>query len=93
MKNVQVINLGETRQLLAELDKARSAILAGHLAGFHAGFQRTSGEETLYLGGVYQRDPTSAVKGILKAAAAEARARAVRADPMEENPVFWQTMS
>lgn len=89
MKNVQVINLGETRELLAELDRTRAAILAGHLAGFYAGRLSTTGEGKLFLGGVFRDNPSAAVKSMLKAAAADARTRSL---PEEENPAFLQTM-
>lgn len=88
MKNVQVINLGETRELLAELDKARSAILAGHTAGFYAGRISSTGEEEVFLGGVFRENATAAVKSMLKAAAADARARR----SPEDHPTFLQSM-
>lgn len=79
MKDVQVINLAETRELLAEWDKVRSAILAGHLSGFHAGFRTSLGAETIFLGGVFRTDPMAAMRGILRASAA-------RAMPAEDKP-------
>lgn len=69
MNRVRVINLGQTRELLAEWDKVRAAILAGHLSGFHAGVRTTLGVDTIFLGGVFRDDPMAAMHGILRASA------------------------
>lgn len=67
MNNEKVIDLQETRELLAEWNEVKVAILAGLVAGFHAGGR---GAEKVYLGGVYREDPMQAVRGLLRAAAA-----------------------
>lgn len=87
MKSVQVINLAEIRQLLAEWDKVRAAILAGHLSGFHAGVRTTLGVDTVFLGGVFKSDPAAAMRGILRASAA---ARVTPAD--DKRPLFQASM-
>lgn len=68
MNNTNVINLGETRELLAEWNEVRVAILAGRVTGFHAGVETPVGT-TVYLAGTYQDDPMQAVRSLLKAAA------------------------
>lgn len=68
MNNTKVIHLGETRELLAEWNEVRVAILAGRITGFHAGVETPAGT-TVYLAGSFRDDPMQAVRGMLKAAA------------------------
>lgn len=69
MSRTSVIHLGETRELLAEWNEVRVAILAGRIAGFHAGFRTIGGETTLYLGGVFRDDSMQAVRDVLRGVA------------------------
>lgn len=68
MKDVKVIHLGETRELLAEWNEVRVAILAGRIKGFHAGVETPEGV-TVYLAGIYRDEPMLGVRGLLKAVA------------------------
>lgn len=70
MKEQQVINLGETRELLAEWNEVRVSILAGQVSGFHAGVRNRNGDERVHLAGVYRDDPMEAVRSMFRAAAA-----------------------
>lgn len=70
--NTKVVNLGVVRDLLAELDKVRAAVISGEVCGFHAAMQDADGRETIYLGGVYRQDPEAALKGALRASMARA---------------------
>jgi hypothetical protein len=68
LKNTKVIHLGQTRELLAEWNEVRVAILAGRITGFHAGVETPAGT-TVYLAGSFQDDPMQAVRSLLRAAA------------------------
>lgn len=70
MNEKQVINLGETRSLLAEWNEVRVSILAGQVSGFLAGVRTRNGEETVHLAGVYRDDPMEALRSMFRAAAA-----------------------
>lgn len=66
----QLINLVETRELMAQWNEVRVAILAGQIAGFYSGVQTRNGEETVMLAGAHREDPMQAVRSLMKAAAA-----------------------
>lgn len=68
LTNVKVIHLGETRELLAEWNEVRVAILAGRTKGFHAGVETPEGV-TVYLAGTCRDNPMQSVHSLLKAAA------------------------
>lgn len=85
LKNTKVINLGRVRDMLAEWDKVKAAILSGDIAGFHTGLRSATGREAIYLGGVFRDDPMEAMKAILKASAA-------RTQIEDEPPLFQASM-
>lgn len=66
----RVVNLGAVRDLLGELDKVRTAILAGKVTGFQCTLMDSEDTETIYMGGPYREDPKLALSAILKASAA-----------------------
>lgn len=80
MSKSNIINLAEKRDALAELEKARAAILAGNVDGW--GFYSVhNGLETLRLGGVLRHDSRGAMRAILRLSATQAR---------EDDPPLFQ---
>lgn len=85
LNKTKVISLGRVRDMLAEWEKVRVAILSGGITGFHTGLRSSSGKETIYLGGVFREDPMEAMKAILVASAARTR--------VEDEPPLFQASS
>lgn len=69
MKTTNIVHLGSVREALAELERARLAILAGAQDGFHIAV-RCDGVETIFLGGMFLKDQGAATRAVLKASAA-----------------------
>jgi hypothetical protein len=63
--STKIVHLGQVRDLLAEWEQVRQAILAGQVDGFHTALRRGTAE-TIYLGGVYKEDPHAAARAVLR---------------------------
>lgn len=70
----KIVQLGEVRDLLAELDVVRQRVLAGDIAGWYGVLRDTDGEEVIYLGGLHKTDAAVALRSALKLSAARALA-------------------
>lgn len=70
VKNTKIVNLGQVRDLLAEWEKVRAAIMTGKIDGWFAAFRDTEAQESIYMGGVYKEDPQEALKAALRVSAA-----------------------
>jgi hypothetical protein len=67
MNNTKIRDLGQVRDILAEWEMVRQALVAGVVAGFHVGLLDQNGAETIYVGGVYKSDPEAAARAALRA--------------------------
>lgn len=84
LKNTNIVSLGRVRELLAEIDRARAAILSGEIEGIYAVFRHARAGETIYLAGVFKQDTRAATKAMLKLSAHRARTE-------DEPPLFQQS--
>jgi hypothetical protein len=73
MKNTNVVWMGAVRELLAELDKLRSDVLAGGVQGWGGTVKYSDGREVVYLGGTFQESPEDRVRAMLKVSATRMR--------------------
>jgi hypothetical protein len=59
----------QQQQMLAEIDRMRTAILAGSVAGVQTAMRSTTGEETIFLAGEFEGDPMAAMRAVIGAVA------------------------
>lgn len=69
MKSTNVVNLGQRRDILAIWNEVRTELLAGNVDRFLVTLGSPSGEETVYIGGVFKEDPEAALGAALKMSA------------------------
>lgn len=81
MKTTNVVSLGRVRDLLAEVDRMRAAILSGDMEGFYAVVKHRKTPERVYIGGSFKETPQAATRAILRVSAARARTE-------DEPPLF-----
>jgi hypothetical protein len=70
MNNTNIRDLGQVRDVLAEWEKVRQQLIAGTVVGFHAALIEPSGDETIYIGGIYKGHPEAAARAALRASMA-----------------------
>lgn len=61
-----VIQMGAVRDLLAELDKLRSDVLAGEVLGWGGSVFYADGREVAYLGGSFRHNAKDQARAMLK---------------------------
>lgn len=67
---MNIVNLGQVRDLKAEWEKVRDAICQGKVKGFYLSVLADTGKETIYVGGRYKEDPQQAARAALRISAA-----------------------
>lgn len=66
---MNVVNLGQVKDLAAEWEKVRKGVVGGRIRGFYVTLMGTDGEEVMYCGGVYKTDPKASIKAALRTSA------------------------
>jgi hypothetical protein len=67
LKTTRIVNLGRTRDLLAELDRVRKVILSGEEPDWYFASRDKQQKETVSLAGVFLKDPNQIMKSALRA--------------------------
>lgn len=67
MRNTNVIEFGEIRELLMIWDQVRDRIISGRTAGVCVALLDELEQETIMLGGVFKKDPARVLRSALKA--------------------------
>lgn len=62
----RVVNLGPIRDLLADWDRVREAILRGDVKAFALTMRGLDGQEAIFLGGDFKRDYADALMASLR---------------------------
>jgi hypothetical protein len=70
MQANNVVYMGSVRDLLSELDKLRSDILAGEVEGWGGSVKFTDGREVTYLGGTFKGNSAERARAMLRVSAA-----------------------
>jgi hypothetical protein len=63
---MNVVHLGQVRDLRAEWEKVRDAVTQGRVTGFYLTVLSDSGNEATYVGGTYKADPQLAARAALR---------------------------
>lgn len=63
---MNVVHLGQVRDLRAEWDRVRDAVSRGRVTGFYLTVLNDNGKETIYVGGAYTEDPQLAARSALR---------------------------
>jgi hypothetical protein len=63
---LNVVNLGETRDLLQHWDEFRRAIAQGHFKGAAVCLKTQDGTELVFFAGAYKDDPESALSAAMR---------------------------
>jgi hypothetical protein len=69
MNKSNVVWMGAVRDLLSELDRLRSEVLAGNVQGWGGTVKFSDGREVVYLGGTYKESSEDRVRAMLKVSA------------------------
>jgi hypothetical protein len=69
MQANNIVYMASVRELLMELDKLRSDILAGEIEGWGGSVKFTDGREVTYLGGTFKGDSSERAKAMLRVSA------------------------
>jgi hypothetical protein len=77
MNKSNVVWMGSVRDLLVELDKLRSDVLAGGVLGWGGTVMYADGREVVYLGGTFKESSEDRARAMLKVSAT----RMMREDP------------
>jgi hypothetical protein len=72
VRTTNVIEMRTVRELLIELDKIRSDVLAGDIQGWGGVVKHRDGQEVVYLGGTFKTSAADRAKAMLKVSAAVA---------------------
>jgi hypothetical protein len=66
---MKVVQLGPVRDLRAQWEAVRDAIVQGRVSGFYLTVMDGNGKEAMYVGGNYKADPMAAAGAALKMSA------------------------
>jgi hypothetical protein len=69
VRRTNVIEMRAVRDLLAELDKLRSDILAGDVQGWGGVVKHADGQEVVYIGGTFKTSAADRARAMLKVSA------------------------
>lgn len=70
MTQSNVVYMAAVKDLLIELDKLRSDVLAGEIQGWGGVVRRSDGVEVVYLGGTFKTSSADRARAMLKVSAA-----------------------